>query len=148
MRPALGGLVDRRLARTASSHWTRVDGRRFHARHAGPQAAMALPVVCVHAGGVRPPGPQRPRLCLKTIAFELDDDVPVRAPDQIGGRVHATPQRHLLRRQLIHFREVRECSTVLEHPPQTGPHCDPNSFEVASTTAEACSSLDADTPRV
>ena len=45
-------LVDRRLARAAGSHWTRVDGRRFHARHAGPEAATASPVVCVHGVGV------------------------------------------------------------------------------------------------
>jgi pimeloyl-ACP methyl ester carboxylesterase len=29
-----------------------VDGRRFHARHAGPEAAAASPVVCVHGVGV------------------------------------------------------------------------------------------------
>jgi len=52
MRTALGGLVDRRLARAAGSQWTRVDGRRFHARHVGPEAAAAPPVVCVHGVGV------------------------------------------------------------------------------------------------
>ena len=52
MRRALGGLVDRRLARAAGSQWTRVDGRRFHARHVGPEAAGAPPVVCVHGVGV------------------------------------------------------------------------------------------------
>src|SRR5215216_4053296 len=52
MRTALGGLVDRRLARAAGSQWTRVDGRRFHARHAGPEATTASPVVCVHGVGV------------------------------------------------------------------------------------------------
>jgi 2-hydroxy-6-oxonona-2,4-dienedioate hydrolase len=52
MRPALGELVDRRLARAAGSLWTRVDGRRFHARHAGPEVATASPVVCVHGVGV------------------------------------------------------------------------------------------------
>jgi pimeloyl-ACP methyl ester carboxylesterase len=48
----LDGLVDRRLARVAGSHWTRVEGRRFHARHAGPEPATATPVVCVHGVGV------------------------------------------------------------------------------------------------
>src|SRR5215211_5010220 len=52
MRPALGELVDRRLARAAGSLWTRVDRRRFHARHAGPEVATASPVVCVHGVGV------------------------------------------------------------------------------------------------
>jgi pimeloyl-ACP methyl ester carboxylesterase len=45
-------LVDRRLARAAGSLWTRVDGRRFHARHVGPEVATASPVVCVHGVGV------------------------------------------------------------------------------------------------
>ena len=45
-------LVDRRLARAAGSLWTRVDGRRLHARHVGPEVATASPVVCVHGVGV------------------------------------------------------------------------------------------------
>src|SRR5215216_5649509 len=41
-------------------------------------------------------------------------------------RVHPTPQLdHLLGWQLIESGEVRKCSTVLEHPPQSGPHFDP-----------------------
>jgi hypothetical protein len=45
MGVSLDRLVDRRLATAAGSHWTRVDGRRFHARHAGPEATTASPVV-------------------------------------------------------------------------------------------------------
>ena len=52
MGAVLDRLVDRRLARAAGSQWTRVDGRRFHARHAGPEATTASPVVCVHGVGV------------------------------------------------------------------------------------------------
>ena len=53
MGAVLDRLVDRRLARAADSHWTRVDGQRFHARRAGPAgAATTGPVVCVHGVGV------------------------------------------------------------------------------------------------
>jgi 2-hydroxy-6-oxonona-2,4-dienedioate hydrolase len=52
MGAVLDRLVDRRLARAAGAHWMRVDGQRFHARHAGPEAAAAPPVVCVHGVGV------------------------------------------------------------------------------------------------
>lgn len=52
MGRALRRMVDRRLARVAGSCWTRVDGRRLHARYLRSAAAAASPVVCVHGVGV------------------------------------------------------------------------------------------------
>jgi 2-hydroxy-6-oxonona-2,4-dienedioate hydrolase len=77
MGVVLDRLVDRRLARAAGSHWTRVDGRRFHARHAGPGTAAGPPVVCVHGMGVSS------RYMVATMA-ELPSTVEVYAVDLPG----------------------------------------------------------------